>query len=64
MVILRKFRFYFIFYIIVILLTFGLSLALLRCGVIRLFITMFYPCESDLNKQNRFDPSNISNYDH
>ena len=59
MVFLRKFNFYFGFYIIDILSTFGLSSfdlssALLRCGVVCRFIAIFYPCKGYSNKQDIF----------
>ena len=64
MVILLKFRFYFIFCIVIVLSTFSLLLTLLRYSVIRYFIVPFYLYEDDSNRQNIFDQSNISNYDH
>ena len=62
--------FYFIFCVVIILLMFGLSsfidvwfvVGLLQRGVIRRLIAAFYLYEGDLNKQDRFDQSNISNY--
>ena len=47
--------FYFIFYVDIILSTFGLSSALLRCSVVRLLVAAFNPCEGDSDRQDRFD---------
>ena len=41
---------------------FGLSLALLRHGDVCRFVAVFYPCEGDSYKQDKFDQSKISNY--
>ena len=60
----QRFKFYFVFCVIVLLSTFGLLLALLRCGSIRHLIAVFYSCEGNSNRQGRFDQSNISNYGH
>ena len=59
MVLPRKFRFYFVFCIVVVLLKFGLS-SFYRRGVVRRLVIAFYLCVGDSDKQNRFDQSNIS----
>ena len=61
MVIPLRFKFYFVFCVVV-LSTFGLS-SFYRCGVVCRLVVMFYRCESDLDRQNRFNQSKISNYD-
>ena len=63
MVLLRRFRFYFIFCVVV-LSTFGLSSTLLRYDVVHRLVATFYPCEDDSDMQNRFDKSKILNYGH
>ena len=35
---------------------------LLQCDVVRHFVATFYLCGGDLDRQNRFDQSKISNY--
>ena len=64
MVISRRFRFYFIFRVVVVLLMFGLSSTLLQRYVVRRLVAAFYPYEDDSDKQNIFDQSKISNYSH
>ena len=61
MVLLQRFRFYFIFCIFVVLSTFGF-LSVYRCGVVCHLVTMFYLCGGDSDKQDRFDQLKISNY--
>ena len=62
MVIPLRFKFYFVFCVVVVLSTFGFS-SFYRCGVVCRLVVMFYRCESDLDRQNRFNQSKISNYD-
>ena len=71
MVLSQRFRFYLVFCVVVVLLAFGLSLSyydiwfvisLLRCGVVRCLVVALYLCVGDLNRQNGFDQSKISNY--
>ena len=71
MVLTRRFRFYFFLFFCYrcfidvwtfSLSTFGLSSTLLRHGIVRHLITVFYLCESNLNRRNIFDQSKISNY--
>ena len=62
MVLSRIFGFYFVFCIIVVLLTFGL-LSFYRRGVIHHLIAVFYLYGSDSNMQKIFDHLKISNYD-
>ena len=62
MVIPLRFKFYFVFCVVVVLSTFGLS-SFYQCGVVCRLVVMFYRCESDLDRQNRFKQSKISNYD-
>ena len=49
MVIPRTFIFYFVFCVVVVLLTFGLSL-FYQCGVVRCLIAAFYLCGGHSNK--------------
>ena len=69
MVILRRFRFYLVFYVVVILLTFNLSFIAtlglsLACYNVVFFVVLLwrFTCGGDLDKQNGFDQSKISNY--
>ena len=50
------------FYFSVVLSTFVLSL-FYRRGVVRRLVAAFYLCGGDLDRQNKFDQSKISNYD-
>ena len=63
MVIQRIFKFYFVFLCCVVLSTFGLSYALLRRSIVRRRVVTFYSCESNLDRQGRFDQLKILNYD-
>ena len=63
MVLLQIFRFYFVFCVIIVLSTFGLS-SFYRRGVVRHLIAVFYLCGGDSDKQDIFDQSKISNYGH
>ena len=40
----------------------GLSSALLQCVVVRRLIIIFYSCEGDSDRQDKFDQTNILNY--
>ena len=62
MVLSRRFKFYFVFCVVVVLLKFGLSLFYRRC-VIRRFVIVFYLCKDYSDRQGSFDESKISNYD-
>ena len=53
-VLLQRFRFYFVFCVFVVLSTFGL-LSVYRSGVVRHLVTTFYLCRGDSDKQDRFD---------
>ena len=61
MVLLQRFRFYFVFCIFVVLSTFGLLSVYKRC-VVRHLVTTFYLYGGDSDKQDRFDQLKISNY--
>ena len=71
MILLQRFRFYLVFYVVAVLLVFGLSssycgvwfvIDLLRCDGVRCLVVALYLCGSDSDSQNEFDQSNISNY--
>ena len=62
MVLSHRFRFYFVFCVVVVLSTFDLSSVLLQRGAIYHLVAVFYLCDDDSNRQNRFDQSKISNY--
>ena len=50
-------RFYFVFCVVVVLSTFGLSL-FYRHGVVCHLVAAFYLCEGDSDRQDRFEMSN------
>ena len=52
----RKFRFYLVFHIVIV-------VGLLRRGVVHRLVATFYLYRGDSDMQNRFDQLNISNYD-
>ena len=58
----RIFMFYFVFCIIVVLLTFGLP-SFYRRGIDRRLVAAFYLCRDKSNKQGKFDQLKMSNYD-
>ena len=67
----RRLWFYLIFCVVIILSAFGLSssyynfwfaVSLLRRGDVCRLVAEFYLCGSDLDRQNGFDQSKISNY--
>ena len=62
MFILRRFRFYFVFWVVIVLSTFGLS-SFYRRNVVRHLVATLYLCEGDSDRQYIFNQSKISNYD-
>ena len=61
MVLSQRFKFYFVFCIVVVLSTYGLS-SFYRHDVIRCLVVIFYLCGGNSYRQSKFDESKISNY--